>query len=310
MEEIKILVPNEASGRRLDAFVSEFLPELSRSRVQQLILSGDLLLEGEKPSKNLRLKGGEELTLLMPEPELAEAIPQNIPLDVVYEDEDLLVVNKPKGMVVHPAAGHPDQTLVNALLYHCKESLSGIGGVQRPGIVHRIDKDTSGLLLVAKNDFTHQRLAERIKEHDFDREYRCIAYGKFPEAEMTICKNIGRSKNDRKKMAVCPAGEGREATTHLKVLEEIGGFSYVSCKLETGRTHQIRVHLASLGHPLAGDVVYGPKKCITELKGQCLHAAKLGFVHPRSGEYLSFEAPLPDWFCSFLEKLRKTGGRI
>ena len=306
-----IPVPESAVGQRLDSFLAEKLPELSRTRLQKLAEDGCVLSDGKPAAKNMRLSGGEQLLVQIPAPVECRAVPQNIPLEIVYEDDDLLVVNKPKGMVVHPAAGHPDSTLVNALLYHCGDSLSGIGGALRPGIVHRIDKDTSGLLMVAKNDFTHQALSDLMREHDFLREYRCVVYGHFKEPEFTVSLPIARSRTDRKKMAVCREGEGRNAVTHVKVLEELSGFSYLLCRLETGRTHQIRVHLASLGHPLAGDPVYGPKKCITELNGQCLHAAKLGFVHPVTKEQMLFEAPLPPWFEQFLQKLRnRTGLRL
>ena len=229
---------------------------------------------------------------------------QDIPLDIVYEDSDLLVVDKPKGMVVHPAAGNPDGTLVNALLFHCKESLSGIGGVVRPGIVHRIDKDTSGLLIVAKNDSAHIKLSEQIKEHSFTREYEAVIVGHLKEKEGTVDAPIGRSKNDRKKMAVT-GFNSKNAVTHYKVIEEYSGFSYVGFKLETGRTHQIRVHMAYLGHPLAGDGVYGGKNAQNAIQGgQCLHARKIGFIHPTSGEYMEFYSDLPEYFTCFLEKLR------
>ena len=241
-----------------------------------------------------------------PPPEVLDVTPQNIPLDIVYEDGDLLVVNKPKGMVVHPAPGNPDGTLVNALLYHCGGSLSGINGVIRPGIVHRIDKDTSGLLIVAKNDRAHQSLAEQIAVHSFTRIYNAVVYGNLKTEEGTISAPLGRHPADRKRMAVLSSG-GREAVTHYRVLERFSGFTLVECRLETGRTHQIRVHMAHIGHPVAGDPVYGPKKCITELHGQCLHARVIGFVHPATGEYLEFDSGLPPYFQQFLSKLRSRG---
>ena len=241
-----------------------------------------------------------------PPPEVLDVKPQNIPLDIVYEDQDLLVVNKPKGMVVHPAAGNPDGTLVNALLFHCGDSLSGINGVIRPGIVHRIDKDTSGLLIVAKNDRAHQSLAEQIAVHSFTRIYNAVVYGIVKEEEGTVSAPIGRHPTDRKRMAVLSSG-GREAVTHYRVLERFPGFTLVECRMETGRTHQIRVHMAHIGHPVAGDPVYGPKKCITELQGQCLHARVIGFIHPATGEYLEFDSGLPPYFERFLEKLRRSG---
>ena len=239
----------------------------------------------------------------MPDAKPLEAEPQDIPLDIVYEDSDLLVVNKPKGMVVHPANGNPDGTLVNALLYHCGDSLSGINGVIRPGIVHRIDKDTSGLLIVAKNDMAHVSLAEQIKEHSFSRAYEAVVYGNIKEDKITVNQPIGRSPKDRKKMAVT-LKNSKNATTHFEVLERFGKFTHVRCTLETGRTHQIRVHCAHIGHPVAGDEVYGPKRVITSLHGQCLHAKHIGFVHPRTNEWLEFESELPEYFTSFLNKLK------
>lgn len=295
------------SGQRLDAFLASQMPDKTRSAVQKLIEQGQVLVGGAIAAKNRKLKAGETVEITVPDPETLDVEPQEIPLDIVYEDSDLLVVNKPKGMVVHPAAGNPDGTLVNALLWHCGESLSGINGVLRPGIVHRIDKDTSGLLMVAKNDRAHQSLAAQIAEHSFTRVYNAVVYGGFREEEGTVSAPIARHPTDRKKMAVVAGG--REAVTHFRVLERFSGFTLVECRLETGRTHQIRVHMAHIGHPVAGDPVYGPKKCITELGGQCLHARKLGFVHPSTGEYMEFDSGLPAYFEKFLEKLRK-GGHI
>lgn len=291
------------AGVRLDAFLAGRM-EKTRSAVQKLIDQGSVQVNGSAAAKNTRLRVGDWVEVEVPPPEELDVKPQDIPLDIVYEDGDLLVVNKPKGMVVHPAAGNPDGTLVNALLFHCGESLSGINGVIRPGIVHRIDKDTSGLLIVAKNDRAHQSLAEQIAVHSFTRIYNAVVYGNLKEDEGTVSAAIGRHPTDRKRMAVLSSG-GREAVTHYRVLERFSGFTLVECRLETGRTHQIRVHMAHIGHPVAGDPVYGPKKCITELRGQCLHARVIGFVHPSTGEYLEFDSGLPAYFDQFLTKLRR-----
>lgn len=299
-----IAAPEDA-GARLDAFLAGKM-EKTRSSVQKLIEEENVRLNGAPAVKNARLREGDRVEATEPPPEVPDVKPQNIPLDIVYEDQDLLVVNKPKGMVVHPAAGNPDGTLVNALLFHCGDSLSGINGVIRPGIVHRIDKDTSGLLIVAKNDRAHQSLAEQIAVHSFTRIYNAVVYGIVKEEEGTVSAPIGRHPTDRKRMAVLSSG-GREAVTHYRVLERFPGFTLVECRLETGRTHQIRVHMAHIGHPVAGDPVYGPKKCITELQGQCLHARVIGFIHPATGEYLEFDSGLPPYFERFLEKLRRSG---
>lgn len=299
-----IAAPEDA-GARLDAFLAGKM-EKTRSSVQKLIEEENVRLNGAPAAKNARLREGDRVEAAEPPPEVLDVKPQNIPLDIVYEDQDLLVVNKPKGMVVHPAAGNPDGTLVNALLFHCGDSLSGINGVIRPGIVHRIDKDTSGLLIVAKNDRAHQSLAEQIAVHSFTRIYNAVVYGIVKEEEGTVSAPIGRHPTDRKRMAVLSSG-GREAVTHYRVLERFPGFTLVECRLETGRTHQIRVHMAHIGHPVAGDPVYGPKKCITELQGQCLHARVIGFIHPATGEYLEFDSGLPPYFERFLEKLRRSG---
>ncbi len=300
------------AGKRLDVYISES-EGITRSSAQKLIADENVTVNGKFPAKNYKLRLGDEVETELPEPVSDDAMPQDIPIDVVYEDCDLLVVNKPRGMVVHPAPGNPDGTLVNALLYHCADSLSGIGGVIRPGIVHRIDKDTSGLLIVAKNDDSHLKLAEQIKAHSFEREYRAIVLGNIKEDSGTVDKPIGRDVRDRKRMAI-NAG-GREARTHFQVLERFSamGHSYtlVRCVLETGRTHQIRVHLKSLGHPLLGDTLYGGGNTKFEqslgslLCGQCLTATNIGFTHPRSGEFLRFECELPDYFHTILEKLRK-----
>ncbi len=299
-------------GKRLDVYISES-EGITRSAAQKLIADENVTVNGKFPAKNYKLRLGDEVETELPEPVSDDAMPQDIPLDIVYEDGDLLVVNKPRGMVVHPAPGNPDGTLVNALLYHCADSLSGIGGVIRPGIVHRIDKDTSGLLIVAKNDDSHLKLAEQIKAHSFEREYRAIVIGNIKEDSGTIDKPIGRDIRDRKRMAV--TSDGREARTHFHVLERFScmghSYTFIKCVLETGRTHQIRVHMKSLGHPLLGDTLYGGGNTKFEqslgslLCGQCLTATHIGFTHPRSGEFLRFECELPDYFCTILEKLRK-----
>ncbi len=299
-------------GKRLDIYISE-AEGITRSAAQKLIADDNVTVNGKFPAKNYKLRLGDEVETELPEPVSDDAVPQNIPLDIVYEDSDLLVVNKPRGMVVHPAPGNPDGTLVNALLYHCADSLSGIGGVIRPGIVHRIDKDTSGLLIVAKNDNSHLKLAEQIKEHSFEREYRAIVLGNLRSDSGTVDAPIGRDVRDRKRMAIC--ADGRNARTHYEVLERFSAmghsYTFVRCILETGRTHQIRVHMKSLGHPLLGDTLYGGGNTKFEhslgelLSGQCLCASHIGFVHPVSGEFLRFDCQLPDYFNTILEKLRK-----
>ena len=301
-----VTLTTECGGIRLDKFLAGALAGMSRSAIQGLIAQG-LATSGGKPlAKSAVLAPGQEVQVILPEPKELELTPEDIPLDVVYEDGDLLVVNKPKAMVVHPAPGKPTGTIVNALLHHCGKSLSGINGVLRPGIVHRIDKDTSGLLLVAKNDMAHQSLAAQIQAHTLTREYRAVAYGGFSEDSGTIDAPIGRHPNDRKKMAVLKGSPtARQAVTHFFVEERFRGFTYLRLRLETGRTHQIRVHLAYLGRPVAGDPVYGPKKVLTELHGQCLHAGLLGFRHPRTGMYLEFSKDVPEYFEKFLQKLRR-----
>lgn len=299
MENLDFLC-DDSENRRIDVFVAENT-ELTRSFVAKLIGDGLITVDGKIASKNTKLKRGNCVSVTIPDPVSDKAEPENIPLDIVYEDEWLLVVNKPKGMVVHPAAGNESGTLVNALLFHCGDSLSGIGGVLRPGIVHRIDKDTSGLLIVAKNDEAHHFLAQQIKEHSFTREYEAVVYGNVKNDKGTINAPIGRHPVKRKEMAVVGVG-GRDATTHFKVLSRSNGFSYVRLKLETGRTHQIRVHMSYIGYPLAGDEVYGPRKCIKELGGQCLHARKIGFIHPKTKDYMEFTSELPNYFKTFLEE--------
>lgn len=303
MERIDLTVDAAAEGERLDRYLAGACG-LSRSLVQQFLAEGHVLLNDSHPAKSCKLAAGDRLSVSIPPPRDPAAQPQDIPLDIVYEDSHLLVVDKPKGMVVHPAPGNPDGTLVNALLHHCKGTLSGIGGEIRPGIVHRIDKDTSGLLVVAKDDEAHQGLAAQFAVHSIIRLYQAVVYGRFAQSEGVVDAPIGRDKNDRKRMAVTEHN-AKAAVTHYRVLAEYPGFSHLELRLETGRTHQIRVHMAKAGHPLAGDGVYGPKKVIAALHGQCLHAGVLGFTHPITGEKLRFESPLPPYFTEFLTKLSK-----
>ena len=292
----------DREGERLDAFLARSVPDLTRSAAQRLLERGAVTLRGRAAKKNDKTRLGDSLTVCLPEPQPVDLVPQNIPLDVIYEDDDVIVVNKPVGLVVHPAPGHPDGTRVNALLYHCGTSLSGINGELRPGIVHRIDRDTSGLIVAAKNDRAHLALAAQLQDHSLARVYEAVAVGGFWEDCGTVDAPIGRHPVDRKKMAV-DRKNGREAVTHWSVLARYPGYTHVECRLETGRTHQIRVHLASIGHPLLGDTVYGSKKPWPGLAGQCLHARRLRFVHPSTGEPLELECPLPDWFRDVLEKL-------
>ena len=290
------------AGQRADQFLAAALDGLTRSAAQKLLEEGRVLRGGKALKKNDRLQPGDVLTLCIPDPSPVEILPQDIPLDVVYEDDDVIVVNKPVGMVVHPAPGHPDGTLVNALLYHCKNSLSGINGELRPGIVHRIDRDTSGLIIAAKNDAAHLALAEQLQDHSLYRYYEAVCVGGLREDSGTVDAPIGRHPVDRKKMAV-DRKNGREAVTHWEVLGRYAGHTHIGCRLETGRTHQIRVHMASIGRPLLGDTVYGAKKPVPGLAGQCLHARKLSFVHPRTGERMTVECPLPGWFTAVLDRL-------
>ena len=307
--EQEIVLTVEDSGLRLDRLLAERLPDMSLSAVQGLIAQGLVTCRGQALSKSAKLSPGQVIHAAIPEPRELDILPEDIPLQIVYEDDDMLVVNKPKGMVVHPAPGNYTGTLVNALMFYCGESLSGINGVLRPGIVHRIDKDTSGLLLAAKNDFAHRGLAGQIQAHSLTREYRAVVYGNVKQDMGTVDAPVGRHPVERKKMALLRGSPtAREAVTHFFVEERLPGFTYLRLRLETGRTHQIRVHMASLGHPVAGDAVYGPKKVLTELNGQCLHAGLVGFVHPRTGAYMEFSAGLPEYFQGFLEKLRKKGG--
>ncbi|MBQ4568801.1 MAG: RluA family pseudouridine synthase [Ruminococcus sp.] len=299
----EFIITSDNSGLRIDKFLSENIPGKSRSQIANLIDSEDVLINGKATVKSYKLNTGDIIQVNIPEAIELEATPEDIPMDIVYEDEDIIVVNKPKGMVVHPAAGNYTGTLVNALLYHCKGNLSGINGVLRPGIVHRIDKNTSGLLVVAKSDRAHVSLSEQIKEHSMTREYRAVIYGHLKDEQGSVDAPIGRSTIDRKRMCVTDKNS-KNAVTHYTIIEEFKDFSYIKCVLETGRTHQIRVHMAYIGHPLAGDDVYGPKKVITELSGQCLHAMKLGFVHPVTNKYMEFSSDLPDYFEKFLNKIR------
>lgn len=304
MNKIELMVSPEDVGERLDKYLSEQIDGLSRSAASRLIFEGKVTVGQSAVKKNYKTADGDMITVLTDDPQPVDVLPEDIPLDIVYEDADLLVVNKPKDMVVHPAPGHFSGTLVNALMFHCMDGLSGINGELRPGIVHRIDKNTSGLLVVAKSDKAHAGLSEQIKDHSFTREYLAVAYGNIKEDERTVDAPIGRHKTDRKRMCVTELNS-RPAVTHIKVLERYNGFTYILCRLETGRTHQIRVHLAYIGHPIAGDDVYGPSKVITELRGQCLHAYKLGFVHPVTGGYMEFTADPPESFIRFRDKLRR-----
>lgn len=289
--------------QRLDVFVA-VTADVTRSRAASLIEQGFVTVNGNTADKKTKLKTGDSVCISIPKPTAYTAAAENIPLDIVYEDGELLVVNKPKGMVVHPAAGNYSGTLVNALMWHCGDSLSGINGIMRPGIIHRIDKNTSGLLIVAKNDNAHRKLAEQIKEHSFTREYEAVVYGNIKCESGTVNAPIGRHPVKRKQMAVTDKN-AKNAVTHYAVLERLNGFTYVRLCLETGRTHQIRVHMAYIGHPVAGDDVYGPKKVIKSLNGQCLHARKIGFIHPTTGEYMEFSSPLPEYFTEFLKECRK-----
>lgn len=307
MEQREFIVEQEGAGTRIDRFLSGEDTGLSRSALQGLMAQGHVLCNGRPVPKSQKLKAGDTLLVEIPDAKPIEAVPQNIPLDIVYEDEHLLVVNKPKGMVVHPAPGNPDGTLVNALLWHCQGSLSGIGGLIRPGIVHRIDKDTSGLLVVAKDDATHIGLSQQMAVHSVERAYHTVVYGGFTQEQGVVESSIARSHTDRKKMAVYPVGEpgAKYAYTGYQVLERLGNFTLLECRLKTGRTHQIRVHMASIHHPVAGDPVYGPHNCITSLGGQCLHAKTLGFIHPATGQALRFDSELPEYFTHFVATLRR-----
>lgn len=305
-EELKkydFRITEEAEDERIDKFLNEFIDSLSRSYIQKLLTSGSITVNGQTIKANYRLKTDDNIQVILPPAITPDIEPEDIPLSVLYEDEDVIVVNKPKGMVVHPAAGHYSHTLVNALLFHCKGQLSGINGVLRPGIVHRIDKDTTGSVIACKNDNAHASIAEQLKEHTITRRYHAIVNGVLKEEQGSICTMIGRHPGDRKKMAVVKTG-GKEAVTHYKVLKHFQKYTYVECILETGRTHQIRVHMAHIGHPLLGDGVYGPAKTAFHLEGQTLHAKILGFHHPKTNEYIETSAPLPEYFDKLLHSLK------
>ena len=302
---MKIEIEEEYDDIRVDKVLAAYFSDMSRSYLQKLIENGNVTLAGKTLKANFKVSSGQEIEILLPEPETLKVEPENIPLDILYEDSDVIVVNKPKNMVVHPAAGHYSGTLVNALLYHCKDSLSGINGIMRPGIVHRIDKDTTGALVVCKNDASHQFVAAQLKEHSITRKYEAIVYQTFKETEGRVEGPIGRHPSERTKMAI-NYKNGKDAITNYRVLENLGNqYAHIECRLETGRTHQIRVHMTSLHHPLLGDTVYGPAKDPFGLEGQTLHARILGFVHPTTKEYMEFEAPLPEYFTKLLQKLRK-----
>lgn len=303
-ERIELTAAGEGLPMRIDRYLSEQLPDFSRSYLQKLLKEQSVTVQEKAVKANYKVQEGDYIVLEIPEEQELTAEPENIPLEILYEDDDVLIVNKPKGMVVHPAAGHNTGTLVNAVLYHCRDQLSGINGVLRPGIVHRIDMDTTGALAVCKNDAAHQSLAAQLAVHSITRRYRAIVHGGFREDTGTVTGDIGRHPVDRKKMAV-GVKNGKPAVTHYRVLERFGSFTYIECELETGRTHQIRAHMAHIGHPLLGDAVYGPAKCpFPGLQGQCLHAMVLGFIHPSTGEYLEVTAPLPEYFEALLAKLR------
>lgn len=301
MSTEKIIVGEDKANIRIDRYLAELDGMPSRSYLQKLVKDGSVSVNGQSVKANYQVSAGDEIELTIPEPVELVAQPEDIPLDILYEDRDIIVVNKPKGMVVHPGAGHSSGTLVNGLLYHCKGDLSGINGVLRPGIVHRIDMDTTGVLVVCKNDAAHQFIADQLKVHSITRRYEAIVHGTL-KTDGTVEGAIGRKPNDRIKMAIVARG-GKPAVTHYHVIEQLKGYTYISCELETGRTHQIRVHMASLNHPILGDSLYGPSKCPFPLEGQTLHAKVLGFIHPTTRRYMEFEAPLPAYFTDLLHKL-------
>ena len=304
METLNFNITEENNNIRIDRYLAEQCPNLSRSYIQKLVKDGAVFVNNRQIKANYKVQPQDQVILTIPDMQVPDILPENIPLDILYEDQWLLVVNKPKDMVVHPSAGHMEGTLVNAVMAHCGEHLSGINGVLRPGIVHRIDKDTTGALLICKDDTVHRDLAEQLKVHSIKRRYRAIVQGNLKEDQGTVDAPVGRHPTDRKKMAV-NYKNGKEAVTHYQVLERFGNATYIECRLETGRTHQIRVHMASLGHPLLGDTIYGSSKNPYHLQGQALHAMILGFVHPITREYLEFQAPLPEYFIKLLDKLRK-----
>lgn len=304
MTSDSFIVNEEEDGLRLDKLLTIEIPGYSRSYLQGLLKDGNVLVNGKSAKASMKMKENDAVSFSIPDKILPDIVPENLPLDILYEDKDVLVVNKPKGMVVHPAPGHYQGTLVNAIMYHCGESLSGINGVMRPGIVHRIDRDTTGSVIICKNDLAHQSIAAQLKEHSIVRRYVAICFGVLKKDDLTITGNIGRDRNDRKKMAVVSDGFGKYAVTHVHVLQRFEQYTYVECRLETGRTHQIRVHMAHIGYPLLGDEVYaGNRKSPFKLQGQCLHARILGFHHPVTGEYIETEAPLPDYFNHLLQIL-------
>lgn len=302
-EVINFIVDAEYQDERIDKYLSLMMPDQSRSYLQKLIRQEAVFVDLKPVKSNYKVSDGQVVEVHLPEPVCLDIQPENIPLDIVYEDNDVLLINKPKDMVVHPSAGHEQHTIVNAVLYHCEGHLSSLNGVLRPGIVHRIDKDTTGVIVICKNDRAHRSLAEQLKEHTITRKYHAIVFNNMPQDEGTIDAPIGRSPNDRKKMAINRTN-GRNAVTHYKVLQRFGKYTYIECQLETGRTHQIRVHMASIGHPLLGDQVYGPTKQPYKLQGQTLHAKVLGFVHPTTGNYVEFDTPLPEYFQELLRKLQ------
>ncbi len=302
MDKFSFQIQEDLVDERIDKCLSILMDTLSRSYIQKLIKDGLVSVNNQVVKANYRVKEDDEVCFYLPKSVEPEILPQNIPLDVLYEDNDIIIVNKPKNMVVHPAAGHYQDTLVNGLLYHCKDSLSGINGVMRPGIVHRIDRNTTGSLIVCKNDVSHNHIAAQLKEHSITRKYHAIVYGVLKDDSGTIDKPIGRSEVDRKKMAI-NAKNGRNAVTHYKVLKRFDKYTYIECQLETGRTHQIRVHMASIGHPILGDDVYSNRSCPFKLEGQTLHAKTIGFLHPRTNEYMEFDAPLPNYFLHLLDIL-------
>lgn len=303
-EEIReFLVEEDEEGDRLDVYLADQFVDMSRSYIQKIIKDKKVTVNGKIEKSKYLVKEEDKIVIEIPKPKVLEVVPQDIPIEIVYEDDDIIIVNKPQGMVVHPAPGNYEGTLVNAILYHCKGNLSSINGVIRPGIVHRIDKDTSGILMIAKNNNAHNCLAEQLKDHSITREYEFICYGVFKEDNVTVDRPIGRNPKDRLKMAIVP--NGKRAVTHFEVIERFNGYTHVRARLETGRTHQIRVHAMSINHPLVGDPVYGPKNSKIKLNGQALHAKKLGFIHPTTKEYIEFDSELPDYFQKLLEKLRK-----
>ena len=303
MNEIVMEITPEMEGERIDKCISNYLESLSRSYIQKIIKDGKAYVNDAVVKANYKVKVDDKVQFEIPDCEEPDIPPQDIPLDILYEDKDILIVNKPKDMVVHPAPGHYEGTLVNAIMFHCKDELSGINGVLRPGIVHRIDKDTTGSIIICKNDEAHRKIAQQLKEHSITRKYRAIVYGRIMEEEGTVNAPIGRHPTDRKKMAINEKN-GKPAVTHYKVLERFDKYTYIECQLETGRSHQIRVHMTSIGHPLLGDEVYGNAKCPFKLEGQTLHAMTIGFIHPTTGEYVEYEAPLPEYFEHLLQILR------